>query len=203
MTVTKRPLFDGPIVRRAVADAFRKLDPRHLVRNPVMFVVLVGQRAHDARARRATSRRGAATGASRSSSRSGSGSPCLRQLRRGDGRGARQGAGGQPARHAHADDGEAARRSGEARARPTPTPASELRRGDLVLCEPGDVIPGDGEVVEGVASVDESRDHRRIRAGHPRVAAAIARRSPAARRCSPTTSSFASPRIPARPSSTA
>ena len=31
-----------------------------------------------------------------------------------------------------------------------------LRRGDLVLCTPGDVIPGDGEVIEGVASVDES-----------------------------------------------
>jgi len=35
-------------------------------------------------------------------------------------------------------------------------PAPELRIGDLVLCEPGDVIPGDGEVIEGVASVDES-----------------------------------------------
>src|SRR6202021_1840728 len=34
--------------------------------------------------------------------------------------------------------------------------ASELRRGDLVLCLPGDVVPGDGDVIEGVASVDES-----------------------------------------------
>jgi len=34
--------------------------------------------------------------------------------------------------------------------------AQELRRGDLVVCIPGDIIPGDGEVVEGVASVDES-----------------------------------------------
>ncbi|MBC8091837.1 MAG: potassium-transporting ATPase subunit KdpB, partial [Pseudonocardia sp.] len=34
--------------------------------------------------------------------------------------------------------------------------APELRRGDLVLCLPGDVIPSDGEVVDGVASVDES-----------------------------------------------
>jgi K+-transporting ATPase ATPase B chain len=38
----------------------------------------------------------------------------------------------------------------------TPTPAPELRRGDLVVCETGDVIPGDGEIVEGIASVDES-----------------------------------------------
>jgi potassium-transporting ATPase ATP-binding subunit len=35
-------------------------------------------------------------------------------------------------------------------------PAKDLRKGDLVVCESGDVIPGDGEVVEGVASVDES-----------------------------------------------
>src|SRR5512136_454869 len=37
-----RPLFDPPIVKRAVIDAFKKLDPRVQFRNPVMFVVLVG-----------------------------------------------------------------------------------------------------------------------------------------------------------------
>ncbi len=35
-------------------------------------------------------------------------------------------------------------------------PASTLRKGDVCLCEPNDVIPGDGEVIEGIASVDES-----------------------------------------------
>ena len=35
-------------------------------------------------------------------------------------------------------------------------PADELRKGDVVLVEAGDVDPGDGEVIEGVASVDES-----------------------------------------------
>ncbi|MCE5256351.1 MAG: potassium-transporting ATPase subunit KdpB [Spirochaetaceae bacterium] len=35
-------------------------------------------------------------------------------------------------------------------------PSSKLRKGDNVVCEAGDIIPGDGEVVEGVASVDES-----------------------------------------------
>ena len=35
-------------------------------------------------------------------------------------------------------------------------PASELHKGDLVVCEAGDAIPSDGEIVEGVASVDES-----------------------------------------------
>ncbi len=35
-------------------------------------------------------------------------------------------------------------------------PAPELRQGDRVVCEAGDVIPGDGDVIEGIASVDES-----------------------------------------------
>jgi len=35
-------------------------------------------------------------------------------------------------------------------------PAADLRVGDLVICEPDDVIPGDGDVIDGVASVDES-----------------------------------------------
>ncbi len=35
-------------------------------------------------------------------------------------------------------------------------PGTDLKIGDLVVCEAGDVIPGDGDVVEGVASVDES-----------------------------------------------
>ena len=46
-------------------------------------------------------------------------------------------------------------------------------------------------------------DHRRVRAGHPRIPAATARPSPAARRCSPTGSRCASPPRSARPSSTA
>src|SRR6187399_2468386 len=42
-TTTKaRPLFDPEIVRGAIAASFAKLDPRHQVRNPVMFVVLLG-----------------------------------------------------------------------------------------------------------------------------------------------------------------
>jgi K+-transporting ATPase ATPase B chain len=40
--------------------------------------------------------------------------------------------------------------------REVPTPAGGLRKGDLVLVEAGQAIPGDGEVIEGIASVDES-----------------------------------------------
>ena len=38
----------------------------------------------------------------------------------------------------------------------TTVPSSQLRKGDFVLVEAGDIIPGDGEVVVGVASVNES-----------------------------------------------
>jgi K+-transporting ATPase ATPase B chain len=62
--------------------------------------------------------------------------------------------------------------------------SNELRKGDVVRIDVGELIPGDGEVVEGAASVDESANR-----------AAIARRSPAERACSPTTFSCASPRI--------
>ena len=46
--------------------------------------------------------------------------------------------------------------------------ALDLRLGDIVLVEAGEIIPGDGDIVEGVASVNEFGDHRRIRAGHSR-----------------------------------
>src|ERR671923_2663288 len=42
MQIRARSLFDPPIVRRALIDSFTKLDPRHQVKNPVMFVVEVG-----------------------------------------------------------------------------------------------------------------------------------------------------------------
>jgi K+-transporting ATPase ATPase B chain len=38
----------------------------------------------------------------------------------------------------------------------TPIAATELRKGDVVVCEVGDVIPADGDVIEGIATVDES-----------------------------------------------
>src|SRR5215472_5079036 len=37
-----RPLFDAPIVRRAIWDSFAKLNPRTMMKNPVMFVVEIG-----------------------------------------------------------------------------------------------------------------------------------------------------------------
>ncbi len=80
----------------------------------------------------------------------------LRQLRRGDGRGTRQGPGGvaaqgTPRRAGQAADPPRARPRTTTWCRPPPS-----GNGDVVLVEAGDFIPADGEVIEGVASVDES-----------------------------------------------
>lgn len=81
-------------------------------------------------------------------------------------------------------------------------PGTDLRRGNVVLVEAGDMIPADGEVIEGAASVNEAA----IPASPHRSfvkRAATSRPSPGAPRCCPTGSWFASPSTPARPSSTA
>jgi K+-transporting ATPase ATPase B chain len=156
-----RPLFDPPIVRRAVRDAVVKLHPRHMVRNPVMFVVLLGSAY-------------ATIALGRDIALGRSGIAFLVQLAvwlwftvlfanfaeaMAEGRG-----------KAQADTLRKSRTQTSAKrlrdalvpgqtADPERTElvsAQLLRRGDHVLCLPGDVIPGDGEVVEGMASVDES-----------------------------------------------
>ena len=78
----------------------------------------------------------------------------LRQLRRGDGGGARQGAGRRAAQDAQRDARQAARGAG--RRRESRACLDRPADGRPRAGRPGDVIPGDGEVVDGVASVDES-----------------------------------------------
>ena len=151
-----RPFLDGPIVRRATVDAFRKLDPRVQVRNPVMFVVLVGSVLTTGLWLQALLGQGEAPPAFifwislwlwftvlfanfAEAMAEGRGKAQAEALRR-----ARQDV--QAKRLAKPERGAAVTR----------VPGSSLRKGDLVLVEAGDVIPGDGEVVEGVASVDES-----------------------------------------------
>ena len=131
----------------------------------------------------------------------------LRQPRRGGRRGPRQGPGGDAARGPRRTPSPAAL-SGWAEGaaasayREERVPAAELQLGDIVVVEAGQIIPGDGDVVEGIASVDESaitgESAPVIReSGGDRSA-----RSPAAPRCSPTGSSCGSPRSRARASST-
>ena len=73
--------------------------------------------------------------------------------------------------------------------------------GDLVVVEAGEVIPGDGDVVEGIATVDESAITGES-APVIRESGGDRWPSPAARRCCPTASSCGSRPSPARPSST-
>src|SRR5450631_565120 len=150
--VRARPLFDPEIVKRATKEAFVKLNPRMVAKNPVMFVVEVGAAL-----------------------------TTIYVIKD-----AITGAGGllfgiQIALWlwftvVFANFAEAmAEARGKAQAdalRKTKTDttarkilpngafemvqASKLRAGDVVYCEAGYLIPGDGEVIEGVASVDES-----------------------------------------------
>jgi len=151
-----RPLFDPPIVRRAIGDSFKKLDPRHQVKNPVMFVVEVGSVLTTALAIQALIGQGEAP----------AGFIIAISLwlwftvlfanfaeAMAEGRG-----------KAQADTLRKARRDIIAKklvqprygAAHTNTPSGDLRKSDVVLVEAGDFIPMDGEVIEGVASVDES-----------------------------------------------
>src|SRR6266511_2768446 len=151
-----RPLFDPPIVRRAIGDSFKKLDPRHQVKNPVMFVVEVGSVLTTALAIQALIGQGEAP----------AGFIIAISLwlwftvlfanfaeAMAEGRG-----------KAQADTLRKARRDIIAKklvqprygAAHTNTPSGDLRKSDVVLVEAGDFIPADGEVIEGIASVDES-----------------------------------------------
>jgi K+-transporting ATPase ATPase B chain len=148
--------LDGPIVKRAIVDSFRKLDPRHQARNPVMFVVEVGSVFTTGLFVQALGGHGEA----------GAGFILAISLwlwftvlfanfaeAMAEGRGKAQ---ADTLRKARKDI--QAKRLAEPKreAQVTAVLASELRKGDTVLVEAGDYIPMDGEIVLGVASVDES-----------------------------------------------
>ncbi len=141
-----RSLFDRQILGQAIIDSFKKLDPRVQVRNPVMFVVLIGtvitfleSIAHPGLfdwsitvwlfltlifanfAEAMAEGRGKAQ------------ADTLRRMRS-----------ETEARRLLPDGTEQL------------VAAAALSKGDLVVCEAGDLIPSDGEITEGIASVDES-----------------------------------------------
>jgi K+-transporting ATPase ATPase B chain len=154
--VQARALFDPPIVRRAIIEAFTKLDPRHQLRNPVMFVVEVGSVLTTLLFFQALVGQGEAP----------AGFILAITLwlwftvifanfaeAMAEGRG-----------KAQADTLRRARRDVMAKklSRPqygapcTTVAAATLRQGDAVVVEAGEFIPSDGEVLEGIAYVDES-----------------------------------------------
>jgi K+-transporting ATPase ATPase B chain len=155
MSVSRRPLFDPPIVRRAIREAIIKLNPRHMVRNPVMFVVLVGSILTTLVLARDIAAGVASIGFTLQLSLWLWFTVVFANFAEAmaEGRG-----------KAQADALRASRTQTHARRLADPenhlsvelVPATRLARGDHVLCTPGDIIPSDGEVVDGVASVDES-----------------------------------------------
>ncbi|HEX7078604.1 MAG TPA: potassium-transporting ATPase subunit KdpB, partial [Candidatus Eisenbacteria bacterium] len=152
----KRPLFDPSIVRRAALEAFLKLDPRQEIRNPVMFVVLVVSVL--------TTVLGALALRGHGDAPAGFVLAIAAWLwftllfanfaeAMAEGRGKAQ---AESMRRARTDLFARKLRDPENRLSIEVVPAPTLRRGDVVLVGAGDVIPCDGEVIEGVASVDES-----------------------------------------------
>jgi potassium-transporting ATPase ATP-binding subunit len=141
-----RGLFDRQILSRAAIDAVRKLDPRVQIRNPVMFVVLIGtivtlveSIAHPGvfdwsitvwlalTVLFANFAEAVAEGRGKAQA------DTLRRMRS-ETVAVRLGADGTQQQ----------------------VPAAALVKGDVVVCEAGDLIPSDGEIIEGLASVDES-----------------------------------------------
>ena len=149
-----RPLFDPPIVKRATTDAFKKLNPRLLAKNPVMFVVALGSFITTI-----LLVRNLLVGVT--------GSQILFQIQitmwlwftvlfanfaeaMAEGRG-----------KAQADTLRRNRKETTACREISPgntevVPATALRKNDVVVVKAGQVIPSDGEVIEGIATVNES-----------------------------------------------
>jgi len=156
MSVKERSLFDPPLVRQALIDSVRKLDPRIQIRNPVMFVVELGSVF--------TLLLYVLSLAGQSDEPSGFILSISIWLwftvvfanfseAMAEGRGKAQAQSLKQARQEVT-----AKKMTEAKygSKFELTPGGNLRKGDIVLVEAGDIVPCDGEVVEGVASVDES-----------------------------------------------
>ncbi|TME00427.1 MAG: potassium-transporting ATPase subunit KdpB [Chloroflexi bacterium] len=150
----KSSLFDPAIVVPASGESFKKLDPRWMARNPVMFIVEIGA---------VMTTYAFLTGIfNRQQDNGFVGQVCLWLWFTvlfanfaeavAEGRGKAQAATLRRTR----SDTIARRLKGGAGGREEPVPAPELRRGDIVVCEAGDIIPSDGTIIEGIASVDES-----------------------------------------------
>lgn len=151
-----RRLWDPSIVRPAIIDSFRKLDPRHMIKNPVMFVVEVGSILTTGLWLQALGSHGEASGgfilavslwlwftvlfANFSEAMA-------------EGRGKAQASNLKTARR---DTPAKKLLDGKRGKKPLMVSSNTLKKNDVVLVEAGDYIPMDGEVIEGVASVNEA-----------------------------------------------
>src|ERR1700737_2907849 len=150
--VRKQSLTDTKILTRAVGDSFRKLDPRTMVKNPVMFVVEVGAVLTTVQL---------IWNAVHHAGEVSFGLQITLWLwftvlfanfaeAMAEGRGKAQ---ADTLRKSRAEtEAKRLKKDGSTET----VPSSQLRSGDVVVVIAGEFIPGDGEVIEGVASVDES-----------------------------------------------
>jgi K+-transporting ATPase ATPase B chain len=148
----RRPLWDRKIVRQALLDALTKLSPRTMMRNPVMFVVEIGSIVTTLLLLRSFRTHQSAFGFDlqitlwlwftvlfanfAEAMAEGRGKAQADTLRR---------AKSETTAHRILPSGKS-----------EDVPSAKLRVGDTVIVIPGELIPGDGEVIDGVASVDES-----------------------------------------------
>jgi len=141
-------IWDIRILRGAAIDSLRKLHPRHMMKNPVMFVVEIGSVLTTILLLRATTNLGfnlqitlwlwftvlfANFAEAMAEGRGKAQAEALRKTR------------SETLAKRLLSSGETETISG-----------AKLRSGDLVLVTAGELIPGDGEIIEGIASVDES-----------------------------------------------
>src|SRR5262249_21907037 len=169
-THTTHSLFDPLIIRQAILDACRKLDPRHQIKNPVMFVVWVGSVLTTILFVQAVVGSGEAPAGfilsvalwlwftvlfanfadAMAEGRGKAQADSLRQARRE--LTAKKLGTVEPGREHQV----AWKRHLNRLDTFSMVSANELKKGDVVLVEANDFIPADGEVIEGVASVNES-----------------------------------------------
>jgi K+-transporting ATPase ATPase B chain len=147
-------IFDPAITRRAIVDAVRKLDPRVQLRNPVMFVVLVGASVTSVEFVRSLF--DSALRADRGFTLQVSIWLWFTVLFANFAEAMAEGRGKAQADTLRKTRTDAQAKRILANGQTQIVSATELRRGDLVLVEAGDLIPGDGDVLEGVASVNEA-----------------------------------------------
>src|SRR5664279_1417067 len=149
--IKARSLFDKTILIPAIWDSFRKLDPRLMVRNPVMFVAMIGAVVTTAKLFYTPLHGGmwgfflqialwlwftvlfANFAEAMAEGRGKAQAATLRKART------------QTMANKRLPNGDIAAIAAEA-----------LRKNDIVLVSAGETIPSDGDIIEGIASVDES-----------------------------------------------
>ncbi len=140
-------LFDRRIMQQAVVDSFKKLDPRTQLKNPVMFVTLIGALLTFQQLFTSAEPFGYVLQIALWLLFTVLFANFAEAVAEGRGK-------------AQADTLKRARTQTFGRrlrdGREEKVSATDLRKDDLVVCETGDIIPADGDIVEGIASVDES-----------------------------------------------